>query len=261
VALRTTTRPAFDPPSPDPVTFGIELSDGLRTTVQLAAFDLAHVEMRVISLARAQPLGAWCQSVGMADALVGGFFVRATGAPLGDLRIGGVTHRSDPFDQPWGAIRACVHVDGKRVRLARRNDLPAEPAGDLLQAGPLLVHDGRPIVLDGVDCEGFSAGRSQFDSDITLGRHPRAALGIRGPLALAVTCDGRSQDDAGLTLGELAELMALLGARAALNLDGGGSATLVCNGRIANNPREIDGEAIPDGRPVSTAIAFMPRGR
>ena len=78
------------------------------------------------------------------------------------------------------------------------------------------------MVQDGVDPEGFSAGSAQFDSDITDGRHPRAALGVADGIALSVTCDGRSAADAGLTLGELAELMAALGAQQAINLDGGG---------------------------------------
>jgi hypothetical protein len=35
-----------------------------------------------------------------------------------------------------------------------------------VQAGPLLVHDGRSVIDDS-DREGFSAGAAQFDSDIT----------------------------------------------------------------------------------------------
>ena len=72
-----------------------------------------------------------------------------------------------------------------------------------MQAGPLLVHDGRWSIED-ADREGFSAGASQFDSDITIGRYPRCALGVSGDELLAVCCDGRrSGVDAGLELGEL----------------------------------------------------------
>ena len=42
----------------------------------------------------------------------------------------------------------------------------------------------------------------------------------------AVAVDGRSRDDAGMTLEELAALMAALGCSTAMNLDGGGSTSL-----------------------------------
>jgi exopolysaccharide biosynthesis protein len=155
-------------------------------------------------------------------------------------------------------VRSCLHVVGGHVALARRDELPADPPGDLLQAGPLLVRDGAPCVEG--DAEGFSAGQGQFDSDITAGRYPRAALALRADgRLLAVACDGRADDEAGLTLAELAETLVALGARTALNLDGGGSTSLVCAGRLRNVPREDHGVVLAGGRPVSTVIAFTPR--
>jgi exopolysaccharide biosynthesis protein len=50
--------------------------------------------------------------------------------------------------------------------------------------------------------------------------------------------------------------MAELGARTAINLDGGGSASLVYGGRLRNRPREEHGIEILGGRPISTAIVF-----
>ena len=88
--------------------------------------------------------------------------------------------------------RACTSRAAK-VRIARRDELPAQPRGDLLQAGPLLVRDGEPCFERALDPEGFSAGQAQFDSDITDGRHPRAALGLAPGRLLAVACDGRSR--------------------------------------------------------------------
>jgi hypothetical protein len=243
---------------PTPVTFRAELSDGLETTVHLAAYDLSATEVRVVALARAEPLRAWCARAGVAHALVGGFFVTTTGEALGELRAAGIRRPSVPFTAPWNALRACVHVEGGAVSIARRPELPADPRGDLLQAGPLLVREGEPVAFDGSDPEGFAVASEQFDSDITAGRHPRAALGVANGMLLAAVCDGRASDDAGLTLAELAELMASLGARAAINLDGGGSTSLVCDGRLVNRPREQDGTEIPGGRPVSTALALTP---
>ena len=107
--------------------------------------------------------------------------------------------------------------------------------------------------------EGFSAGARQFDSDITAGRYPRAALAIAGERILAAACDGRSKRDAGMTLGELASALVTLGATEALNLDGGGSASLIHGGRLRNRPREEHGADLLEGRPIVTAIVFDPR--
>jgi exopolysaccharide biosynthesis protein len=123
----------------------------------------------------------------------------------------------------------------------------------------LLVRDGRRTVCEGEDAEGFSAGADQFDSDITFGRHPRTAVGVGQVNILAVTCDGRSTDDAGLSLVELADLLVELGAEAAINLDGGGSTSLVSGGRLCNRPRAQFGVEIPGGRPIPTALVFEPK--
>lgn len=234
----------------------VPLADAAATTVHLAEHPLATTEARVVCLGRARPLAAWCSARGVADALVGGFYVRTDGRPLGELRTRGIARRAEPFAPPWGAVRACVHLGPAGPVIARRHELPDHPRGDLLQAGPLLVREGRAVHRDGVDLEGFAAASHQFDSDITAGRHPRAALAVAGDRLLALACDGRHPEDAGLTLGELAHVLVALGAQDALNLDGGGSTSLVAGGRLVNRPREGDGTPLPGGRPVSTALTF-----
>ena len=238
----------------------LDLADGAQTTLHVATHDLRRVTPRVVRFAQPTPLERWCRDHSIGDAIVGGFFARPGGMPLGELRTSGIARPVVPFDAPWGTRRGCLHVAGDEVRLARRDELDPEPPGDLLQAGPLLVRAGE-VCVDG-DPEGFSAGQGQFDSDITAGRYPRAALGLMpGGRMLAVACDGRADDEAGLTMAELAEAMVALGAHAALNLDGGGSTSLVCGGRLRNVPREEHGVALAGGRAVSTAITFAPRKR
>ena len=99
----------------------------------------------------------------------------------------------------------------REALIARRDALEPEPRGDLLQAGPLLAVDGEVAYDPEADEEGFEAAAHQFDPPPTEGRHPRAALGLAGDRTLAVVCDGRARDDAGLTLVELARLMVGLG--------------------------------------------------
>jgi hypothetical protein len=237
------------------------LPDGAATTLYVAEHDPARIALRVARLRRPVPLERWCARRGVEEAMVGGFFVRPDGTPLGELRTRGFVRRSVAFLEPWDEVRAAVCIERGRVTIGRRGALSAAPRGDLLQAGPLLVAGGRAVFADGgEDAEGFSAGQVQFDSDITEGRHPRAALGVRADgTVLAVACDGRVPGEAGLTLGELAGALADRGAEAALNLDGGGSTSLVCDGQLQNVPREGDGAIIPGGRAVSTALLFVPR--
>ncbi len=235
----------------------LTLADGARTTLHVARHDLHRTQVRVVRLPRAAPLEEHCRAHGIQEALVGGFYERPALTPLGALRIGGIARRHVPFAAPFDAVRACLRIAHGEVTIARRDELGDDQRGDLLQAGPLLVRGGEPVLGDE---EGFSAGSHQFDSDITAGRYPRAAVGVtrRGEL-LAVVCDGRADDEAGLTMAELAEAMAALGAVQAMNLDGGGSASLVCAGRLRNVPRRAHEVALPGGRAVPTAIVMRPR--
>jgi len=242
-------------------THRIDLGEGAATTVHVAAYPRALVAATVVVLPAPEPLAGWCARTGVRDALVGGFFVTPGGPPLGEVWTGGRRAPTRPFDADYAPIRSCLHVDDERVTIAPLGALPAGPVGDLLQAGPALVAGGRVLVTDAGDPEGFAAGVSQFDSDITAGRHPRAALGIDGERLIAVAGEGRAPGEAGLTLAELAALMALLGAREAINLDGGGSTSLVIDGRLVNRPREMDGREVVGGRPLATALAFVPRAQ
>ena len=237
----------------------VALPGGASTAVYVAAYPERSTELRVAAAAQAAAARAVvCGARRRGRA--GRRLLRAArrdAARRAAHARGGAAHV--PFAPPWRDVRACVSVDGGRVQIAQRDELPAQPRGDLLQAGPLLVRDGAPCFERALDPEGFSAGQAQFDSDITEGRHPRAALGLAPGRLLAVACDGRSRRDAGLTLEELAQLLAALGCHTALNLDGGGSTSLVTGGRLVNRPYGAVDRPEPGGRAVSSALLFLPR--
>jgi hypothetical protein len=237
----------------------LRLDDGAVTSLHVARFGRAEWGLRVVALQPCATLHGWCERIGAEHAIVGGFYMRPGGPALGDLWIDGRALPTEPFDSPWHEQRACVHASGGEVRLAARRELGEAPHGDLLHAGPMLVGAGRSLIRAGADAEGFSAGSRQFDSDITAGRYPRAALGLSAAEAIAVVCDGRADDEAGLTMAELAAAMAGLGAETAINLDGGGSASLVVGGALVNTPREEHGRELLGGREVATALRFAPR--
>lgn len=257
--LMTDLRHTAAPPRPELETLRMPLGDGRSTTLRVARFDRSRFGARVVRVRPMRRLVEWCADNDCPDALIGGFYVRSEHLPLGELRIDGRPVESRPFDPPWDAVRACVHSLDGNVSLRSRPELPAEPDGDLLQAGPMLIRNRASLVEPGSDPEGFSAGERQFDSDITAGRYPRAALGVTPTHLVAVVCEGRADDDAGLNLAELSAAMADLGAVDAINLDGGGSASLVVGGELVNSPREQHGLGIPGGRSVPTALRFYAR--
>jgi len=110
------------------------------------------------------------------------------------------------------------------------------------------------IVCDGADCVDASARREAVREAFITTRHPRTAVGIseNRDRVYLVTVDGRQQASTGMSLYELASLMIDLGAWDALNLDGGGSTTLVAGTKVANRPSDPTGE-----RPVSNAIIIL----
>ncbi len=87
-------------------------------------------------------------------------------------------------------------------------------------------------------------------------RHPRtAAAKLNSGKLLLVTVDGRQAGvSVGMSLTELANLLLEFGAVDAINLDGGGSTTMIVKNKIVNKPSDQTGE-----RPVSDAILILPR--
>ena len=90
--------------------------------------------------------------------------------------------------------------------------------------------------------------------DFARERHPRTAVGLdlEAQRLWLVVVDGRQEGwSAGMSLPELADLMEALGARDALNLDGGGSSVMVIRGRRVSRPSDAGGE-----RAVVNALAL-----
>lgn len=82
-------------------------------------------------------------------------------------------------------------------------------------------------------------------------RHPRTAIGWNKDHFFMVEVDGRQRTSAGMTLPELATYMLNLGCDEAMNLDGGGSATMVFLGNVINNPSE------GQERPAANALVVV----
>ena len=119
---------------------------------------------------------------------------------------------------------------------------------------PLLLHHSAKIL--------------DFESEQTLAtfltnRHARTAVGIlpNGNWVFVVVDKSGYFD--GMTMYELADLMAGLGCVHAINLDGGGSSTMVYEGAVKNSPRGDEDEGMGQStvRRVSDAIVVLPKDR
>ena len=125
------------------------------------------------------------------------------------------------------ALLALRVGDTVRMGVALRPFHPMEALG----GRPLLLRDS--AVVAGID----SAGGAAF----AAARHPRTAVGIArdGQRLLLAVVDGRRKPYSdGVTLRELADIMRALGARDAINLDGGGSSAMVIGPGPVNSPSD-----------------------
>jgi hypothetical protein len=111
---------------------------------------------------------------------------------------------------------------------------------------PRLVRDGNISI---------ESAREGGSASFTNNRHPRSAIGFNADTSrfFFVTVDGRQPGYSdGMTLPELAAFMRELGCTQALNLDGGGSTTMVVRGKVVNRPSDATGE-----RAVANALLLI----
>jgi exopolysaccharide biosynthesis protein len=200
---------------------------------------------------------------GALAAVNAGFFALADGKPVALLKSAGAllgrTRRSrgavalsDRRGRPH-LLFDRVTVDGTTDEAkSYRTRLGTKPkdwahARDAVSGAGLLMLDGREF-HEWTD-EGLAAG---FDTT----RHPRTVIGVDASGAVwLITVDGRQPAlSLGMSFTELQGLARRLGLRSALNLDGGGSTTMVVRGSIVNHPSDATGP-----RQVSDAILVFPR--
>ena len=138
----------------------------------------------------------------------------------------GILYRSEA---KRGQEDLVIYSDGS-FGIINESEITAEELLDagavqVLSFGPALVEDGSISVSQGEE-----VGRA-------MASNPRTAIGVKADgTYLFVVSDGRTEENAGLSLYELAEVMEALGAETAYNLDGGGSSTMVFNGTVVNDP-------------------------
>ncbi len=118
------------------------------------------------------------------------------------------------------------------------------------------IGGGRVLVAGGLALD-------HRDDRVYAGRHPRTAVAFNDDYVFFVVCDGRSDASRGMSAMELScFLIDELGATEALNLDGGGSSTMLVRGEVVNRPSDGRERAVGNGlmminrRPPSWSARF-----
>jgi hypothetical protein len=148
--------------------------------------------------------------------------------------------------------RSRAQVEMTLTTAGRRLDFAAQTL--VVGGGPRLLRGGRVAVT--AKTEGFAPPQARaFFGSFVAARQPRTLAGVRADgTLLLVTVDGRRPGwSVGMTLPQAARLMRSLGARDALNLDGGGSSTMTVRGEVVSRPSDRTGE-----RPVSDGVYALP---
>ncbi len=173
--------------------------------------------------------------------------------PIGELTYNGVSelkvidqeHNIGNMEIPLGHVVVSGHGDarsflqenisvGDTVTLDLQSESIDGYVAQLMGGGPRLITDGRiPSTFEGV--EGF-----QFQHN--MNRHPRSAVGMNKDKSRVwfVVVDGRQTASQGANMMEMAEIMRDFGAWNAVNLDGGGSSTLIVQDEWVHRPTESD---------------------
>ncbi|WP_224756281.1 phosphodiester glycosidase family protein [Streptomyces sp. col6] len=169
-----------------------------------------------------------------------GSSVQATGDAVTDLMA--FAHVGDRL-RVRGTLR---DGDGRPYAPSRRTDV--------VNGGPELVRNGRIHITAATDGM-VQPGNPSFDYGWVLKRNPRTLAGVDAAgRTILVTADGRSTESLGLSIPESAAVARSLGLREAVNLDGGGSTTMVVDGQVVNRPSDASGE-----RPVGDALLILPK--
>ena len=110
-----------------------------------------------------------------------------------------------------------------------------------------VLYDGKPT-SDSVNL------KESVSVTFLRARHPRTFVGFDRDTTKLFFCtvDGRQQSSIGMSYQEMADFLLSLGVWNAINLDGGGSTTMVVRGKIVNSPSDKTGE-----RPVANSLQVI----
>ena len=145
------------------------------------------------------------------------------------------------------ALKGNLPEEGDTVKLLLGFEGDRRSYSQVLGGGGRILGNGK-IVREGVgEQEGI---REKFFAD----RHPRTFVGFDRDTTSIFLCtvDGRQESSVGMTFREMGEFLLEIEAWNALNLDGGGSSTMVIDGAVVNAPSDATGE-----RPAANSLQLI----
>ncbi|MBL1083788.1 phosphodiester glycosidase family protein [Streptomyces actinomycinicus] len=198
-------------------------------------------------LGRKTPGGAGVEAV-----LNGSGRVTELRARGGEVPQGGSVLAGIGTGETWlrgHAVQGSVLSVQSKIFDEEHHEVPLGKDDDIISGAPQLLRDGRIALNYGGD----KPEEISLAYTYALKAAPRTLLGVDAQgRVLLVTSNGRKPGISdGLSLLEAAELMRTLGARQAVNLDGGGSTTMAVKGRLVNTPS--DGSE----RPIGDALLLI----
>ncbi|UNZ22111.1 multidrug transporter [Streptomyces sp. 891-h] len=214
-------------------------------TVPLGGRDAANVP--------ANGIGLYDADWGAADrALTVDQAKDVTEVTVEDGKVSGVAEKPGKGDIPEGVSVLLGRGDGAQ-RLAALDT--GDPVGFEYR---VRTDDGSPVPRTAVGGRGVLVENGEpqnWDGRPNNTAAPRTAVGFSkdGGTMHVLTVDGRQAASGGVTLTELALMMKKLGAHNALNLDGGGSSTLLAREpgsntlKLENSPSDGEEREVPDG--------------
>jgi len=125
---------------------------------------------------------------------------------------------------------------GESTLTATFAQLPGKVVG-CTGGGPMLVDSGRNVAVEATE-------RERTGEAFLRTKHPRSAVGLKdgGKTIVFATVDGRQPGrSVGVDLEELANIMIAEGCEIAMNLDGGGSTSVLVRGEFGNFPSDGGG--------------------
>lgn len=199
-------------------------------------------------------------------------FGRSTGTREGGREL--VLQAVDPLK--WLPLRAGDQLAARVQEVRRAGDTPIQPGQLVLSLGPQLLVD-LPEVKPGdtlslstatvpslVGCQTALGGGPRLVADgkpvngwrSPTQRHPRTAIGWNEKHLFLVLVDGRQPGlSAGMSFQELAAYFIQLGCKQAINLDGGGSASMWVRGQVVSSPSE------GKERPIANGLVLLKKPR
>ena len=127
--------------------------------------------------------------------------------------------------------------EGDTIKLLLKLNPNFNNIRNLTGGWPQLVKDGNNVIKSNPNVEGVMPRFSE-------NRHPRTGIGFSedSTTVYFITVDGRQKTSRGMSLAEFADFMIEEGVFQGLNLDGGGSTTMVIKNKIVNSPSDQTGE-------------------